>query len=123
MCVISVDKVFHLRACLSNTRSPTGVQSHCMVKDCIRSFKNTGDLNRHVNQHTGIWYNCDFCTYRNKDKWNRVSHQHMHVDGNEKYSCIHSGKKFKFDNQFKWHQVGGCELPVPEPDRSNSPEF
>ena len=94
-----------------------------MVNDCIRSFKNTGDLNRHVNQHTEIWYNCDFSTYRNKDKWNRESHQHMHVDGNEKYSCVHCGKKFKFNTQFKWHEVGGCELPLPEPDRLNSPEF
>ena len=62
---------------------------HCMVKNCNRSFKNTGDLNRHVNQHTGIWYKCDFCTYQNKDKRNTESHQHTHVSGNEKYSCIH----------------------------------
>ena len=27
---------------------------YCMVKNCNRSFKNTGDLNRHVNQHTGV---------------------------------------------------------------------
>ena len=42
----------------------------CMHKNCGRTFKNLGDLNRHVSQHNGIWYTCDFCTYRNKDKRN-----------------------------------------------------
>ena len=32
---------------------------YCMVKNCDRSFKNTGDLNHHVKQHKGIWYKCD----------------------------------------------------------------
>ena len=40
----------------------------CMHKNCGRTFKNLGDLNRHVSQHNGVWYTCDFCTYRNKDK-------------------------------------------------------
>ena len=40
----------------------------CMRKNCGRMFKNLGDLNRHVSQHDGVWYTCDFCTYRNKDK-------------------------------------------------------
>ena len=42
----------------------------CMHKHCGRTFKNPGDLNQHVNQHNGVWYTCDFCTYRNKDKRN-----------------------------------------------------
>ena len=95
----------------------------CMVKNCGRSFKNTGDLNRHVNQHTGIWYKCDFCTYQNKDKWNTESHQCIHVSGNEKCSCIHCSKKFKFNTQYKRHIASGCELPVPKPERSMSPEY
>ena len=95
----------------------------CMVKNCSRSFKNTGDLNRHVNQHTGIWYKCDFCTYQNKDKQNTESHQCIHVSGNEKYSCIHCSKKFKFNTQYRHHIASGCELPVTKPERSTSPEF
>ena len=96
---------------------------HCMVKDCNRSFKNTGDLNHHVNQHTGIWYNCDFCTYKNKDKRNTESHQCIHVAGSEKYSCIHCGQKFKFNTQCRHHHVNGCELLVSKPDRLGSPEL
>ena len=96
---------------------------HCMVKNCNQSFKNTGDLNRHVNQHTGIWYKCDFCTYQNKDKRNTESHQRTHMSGNEKYSCIHCVKKFKFNTQYRCHIASGCELPVPKPPRSDSPEF
>ena len=95
----------------------------CMVKNCGRSFKNTGNLNHHVNQHTGIWYKCDFCTYQNKDKQNTESHQHTHVSGNEKYSCIHCSKKFKFNTQYRHHIASGCELPVTKPERSASPEF
>ena len=96
---------------------------HCMVKNCNRSFKNIGDLNCHVNKHTGIWYKCDFCTYQNKDKRNTESHQCIHVSGCEKYSCIHCGRKFKFNTQYRHHLVSGCKLPVSKPDRSNSPEF
>ena len=40
----------------------------CMHKNCGCTFKNLGDLNRHVSQHDGVWHTCDFCTYRNKDK-------------------------------------------------------
>ena len=39
-----------------------------MHKNCGRTFKNLGDLNRHVSQHDRVWYTCDFYTYRNKDK-------------------------------------------------------
>ena len=95
----------------------------CMVKNCGRSFKNTGDLNCHVNQHTGIWYKCDFCMYQNKDKQNTESHQRTHVSGNEKYSCIHCSKKFKFNTQYRYHIASGCELPVTKPETSTSPEF
>ena len=89
---------------------------HCMVKNCNRSFKNTGDLNCHVNK-------CDFCTYQNKDKRNTESHQCTHVSGNEKDSCIHCDRKFKFNTQYRHHLVSGCELPVPKSPRSKSPEF
>ena len=75
------------------------------------------------NCYTGIWYKCDFCTYQNKDKRNTESHQCTHMSGNEKYSCIHCAKKFKFNTQYRRHIVSGCELPVPKPPRSESPEF
>ena len=40
----------------------------CMHKNCGHTFKNLGDLNRHVRQHNSVWFSCDFCTYHNKDK-------------------------------------------------------
>ena len=83
----------------------------CMHKGCGKSFKNLGDLNRHVNQHDGVWYSCNFCTYRNKDKWNTNSHMQIHVEGNELYGCQHCGKKFHFSTQYRQHQKGDCMLP------------
>ena len=96
---------------------------HCMIKNCNRSFRNTGDLNHLVNQHTGIWYKCDVCTYQNKDKQNTESHECTPVLGNEKYSCTHCDRKFKFYTQYRCHLVRGCELPVPKPPRLEPPKF
>ena len=83
----------------------------CMHKGCGKSFKNLGDLNRHVNQHDGVWYSCNFCTYRNKDKQNTNSHMQIHVEGNELYGCQHCGKKFHFSTQYRQHQKSDCMLP------------
>ena len=95
----------------------------CMFKNCGCSYKNTGDLNRHVNQHTGIWHYCDFCTYKNKDNRNTESHQRTHVSGNEKYICTCCSMKFKFNTQYRRHIASGCELPVKGPVRPMSPEY
>ena len=60
----------------------------CMKKNCDKCFKNVGDLNQHVKQHKhGVWFYCDFCDYKNKDKRNTDSHQRIHIVGDEKYSC------------------------------------
>ena len=59
----------------------------CMRKGCGKNVKNLGDLNRHISQYDGVWYTCDFCTYRNKDKRNTNSHMWIHVEGNELYGC------------------------------------
>ena len=93
----------------------------CMHKNCGRTFKNLGDLNRHVNQHNGIWYTCDFCTYRNKDKRNTSSHMKTHVEGNEAYGCQKCGKCFRFNTQYRRHQKDGCTFPPLT--RSDSPTF
>ena len=66
----------------------------CMHKNCGCTFKNLGDLNRHVSQHDGVLYSCDFCTYHNKDRQNTNSHMQIHVEGNELYGCQHCGKSF-----------------------------
>ena len=53
---------------------------------------------------------------KTKGTWN-------HMAGSKKYSCTHCDKKFKFNTQYQCNLGSGCELPAPEPDRSNSPEF
>ena len=93
----------------------------CMHKNCGCTFKNLGDLNRHVNQHNGIWYTCDFCTYHNKDKRNTNSRMKTHVQGNEAYGCQKCGKRFRFNTQYRRHQKDGCTLPPLT--RSDSPTF
>ena len=93
----------------------------CMRKNCDCTFKNLGDLNRHVSQHDGVWYTCNFCTYCNKDKRNTNSHMRTHVEGNELYGCQHCGKCFRFSTQYRRHKNSGCTLPPPA--RSDSPTF
>ena len=83
----------------------------CMRKNCGHTFKNLGDLNRHVSQHDSVWYTCDFCTYHNKDKRNTNSHMRTHVEGNELYGCQHCGKHFCFSMQYRRHKNSGCTLP------------
>ena len=52
----------------------------CPVKSCTSEFKGTGDLNRHLRTHKkGIWFRCDFCEYKNKDKRNTSSHMKTHL--------------------------------------------
>ena len=79
----------------------------CMHKNCGHTFKNLGDLNRHISQHDRVWYTCDFCTYHNKDKRNTNSHMWTHVEGNELYGCQHCGKRFHFSMQYRRHQKSG----------------
>ena len=93
----------------------------CMHKNCGRMFKNLGDLNRHVSQHDGVWYTCDFCTYHNKDKRNMNSHMQTHVEGNELYRCQHHVKHFHFSMQYRRHKNSGCTLPPPA--HSDLPTF
>ena len=93
----------------------------CMHKNCGRTFKNLGDLNRHVGQHDGVWFTCDFCTYRNKDKQNTNSHMRTRVEGNKLYGCQHCGKWFHFSTQYRRHQKSGCNFPLLA--HSDSPTF
>ena len=93
----------------------------CMHKICGHTFKNLGDLNRHISQHDGVWYTCDYCTYCNKDKQNTNSHMRIHVEGNALYGCQHCGKRFCFSMQYRRHQKSGCTLPPPA--HLDSPTF
>ena len=67
----------------------------CPKKRCDKQFKSIGDLNRHINSHTkGLWYHCDHCDYKNKDKCNTDSHMRVHASVEEShYVCDKCGKK------------------------------
>ena len=52
----------------------------CQHRGCDRSFKNRGDLNRHLHSHDDVWFKYDSCPYENKDKWNRDSHMRIHQE-------------------------------------------
>ena len=49
-------------------------------KGCDHSFKNRGDLKRHLQSHDDVWYKCDSCPYKNKNKRNQDSHMRIHKE-------------------------------------------
>ena len=86
----------------------------CNRGSCSKSFKNKGDLNRHVGTHSDKWFFCSKCTYKNKDKRNRDSHARVHeIEGNERYHCEKCGKGMRFSTQVKRHRESGCNLSNP----------
>ena len=84
----------------------------CKLDQCDKGFKNRGDLNRHMKSHSDVWFNCRTCTYHNKDKRNRDSHERTHQEkgkGLEPYSCEHCGKSMRFSTQRRRHRESGCD--------------
>ena len=61
----------------------------CKEPECGKKFKGIGDYNCHLKTHQdGGWYPCDFCTYKNKDKRNTMSHMRTHTKESEgRYEC------------------------------------
>ena len=84
---------------------------HCPRSDCNKKFKNIGDYNRHIKTHdSGNWYTCSYCTYCNKDKRNRDSHQRTHnpEGSKERYECERCLKQLQFS--VLRHRESGCKL-------------
>ena len=93
---------------ITHTREPLFM---CKHYPCEKGFKNKGDLNRHMKSHGNIWYNCRTCTYHNKDKRNRDSHERTHEEegkGLERYSCERCGKPMRISTQRQRHREAGC---------------
>ena len=85
----------------------------CKQKGCDHSFKNRGDLNRHLQSHDDVWYKCDSCPYKNKNKRNQDSHMRIHQEqdvGLERYNCEKCGKAMRFSTQFRRHKETGCDI-------------
>ena len=100
----SAVNLFLLKVDLLNIRLPTTNELLFMCKrdQCEKGFKNRGDLNRHMKSRSDVWFNCRSCTYHNKDKRNRDSHERTHQEkgkGLEPYSCEHCGKAMRFSTQ------------------------
>ena len=89
----------------------------CMKKNCDRCFKNVGNLNMCKQHKHDVWFYCDFCDYKNKDKRNTDSHQRIHVVGDEKYSCQICKERLRFSTQRLRHLKKGC---VPRPGSTSS---
>ena len=71
----------------------------CTVTDCGKRFKNLGDRNRHVKEHTSPWLHCPDCTdYKTKAKRDLESHRLTHSKI-ERYSCERCGKGFVYSTQ------------------------
>ena len=85
----------------------------CKHKGCSGGFKNKGDFNRHMHSHEDVWFKCNCCLYKNKDKRNRDSHMRTHQEkgiGLERYHCECCGKVMWFSTQLKCHRVTECDV-------------
>ena len=84
----------------------------CPKKNCPRTFKSVGDVNRHVKSHgKGGWHRCAHCDYKNKDKRNTESHMRTHTKQEDgKYICDKCGKHMRYSTQFRRHKEQGCEI-------------
>ena len=66
-----------------------------------------------MHSHEDVWFKCNSCPYKNKDKRNRDSHMRTHQEkgiGLEHYHCERCGKAMWFKTQLKHHRVTGCNV-------------
>ena len=85
----------------------------CQYRGCDHHFKNKGDLNRHLHSHDDVWYKCDSCPYKNKDKRNWNSHMRIYQEqgiGLERYHCEKCGKAMRFSTQLRHHKETSCDI-------------
>ena len=99
-------KAFPFKSQLTTHRISHHKPTHkCMHGKCDRTFKNIGDLNRHVCTHTAKWIVCPDCpNYKTKDKRNFESHRQCH-NQIEKYWCSTCGEGFIHSTQKSRHEA------------------
>ena len=71
----------------------------CTYTTCDKRFKNLGDRNRHVKEHTSPWLRCPDCPeYKTKAKRDFESHRLKHSKI-ERYFCENCGVGFVYNTQ------------------------
>ena len=71
----------------------------CSISECGKRFKNLGDRNRHIKEHTNPWLRCPDCPkYKTKSKRDLESHRSKHSKI-ERYFCEVCGKGFIYNTQ------------------------
>ena len=91
----------------------------CNKENCDKSFKNSGDLTRHLKQHTAQKHKCPDCDYENVDLRNFESHRLRH-SRITKYSCESCEEEFVYNSQLQRHLKDNvCERMKP----SSSPNY
>ena len=71
----------------------------CTYEGCEKRFKNKGDRNRHLKEHTSDWIKCPDCPdYKTKEKRNFESHRLKHSKI-ERYWCELCGQGFTYNTQ------------------------
>ena len=71
----------------------------CTYTNCEKQFKNLGDRNRHVKEHSSPWLQCPDCSeYKTRVKRDFKSHRLKHSKI-ERYFCESCGKGFVYNTQ------------------------
>ena len=74
----------------------------CDREKCDKSFKNIGDLTRHLKQHNAPKHKCPDCDYENADIRNFESHRLYH-SRITKYYCEYCDEEFIYNSQLQRH--------------------
>ena len=91
----------------------------CDREKCDKSFKNIGDLTRHLKQHNAPKHKCPDCDYENVDIRNFESHRLYHSRITKHY-CEHCDEEFIYNSQLQRHLKDNvCQRIKP----SASPEY
>ena len=70
----------------------------CVHPGCDKVFFNENNLTRHSKRHSGKWYQCMDCPYKDTDKRNYNSHQ-LSYSRIANYKCDNCGKEFVYNTQ------------------------